>query len=228
MISKNRVYYKSVNKTLKLIIIALFVTSSIFTFFNLFFINNTKAFENTAEWRITLNITESDGTKDTVVFGVKNDASNDQDQYDMPKPPSPQIPYLRAWFNTDLEEPYNTLWEDYRGLSEENKAWNLTVMWISDNSSETNITISWGISEVLASGYDLVYLYTTDIVDMKGNNKYQFTSLNTEPQNFQIILENKELNETSDIINVSSTLLLASIIVIIIIIIIAVYIKKKK
>ena len=228
MKSKYRVDKSSINKVLKLTIIILFIISSIFTFSNLFFINNTKASENTAEWQVTLEISESNGIKDTVVFGEKIGASNGKDEYDMPKPPAPQIPYTRAWFNTDLEEPYNILWEDYKALSEDYKAWNLTVIWISENSSTTNVTISWKISEVLASGYDLVYLYTPDILDMKVNSNYQFTSSNSEPYNFQIILENKELNGTSDTNNISSTLLIGLIIVIIIIIIIAVYIKKRK
>jgi len=214
---------------LKLTIIIFLITSSIFTLFNLFFINNTKAYENSAEWEVTLNITGSDGTKDTAVFGEKNGASNVIDQYDMPKPPDPpQIPYIKASFNTNLEEPYNTLWKDYRALSGDYQKWNLTIIWISDNSSTTNITISWEISNVSASGYDLVYLHSPDIIDMKTNSNYQFSSSNSEPHNFQIVLQNKELNGTSDTNDIFSTLLIGLIIVIIIIIIIAVYIKKRK
>ena len=228
MKSKYRVNNRSFNKILKLTIILLLVTSSIFTLFNLFYINNTKAYENSAEWQVTLNINGSDGTKDTLVFGGKNGASDNKDLDDTPEPPAPQIPYIRAWFNTDLEEPYNTLWKDYRALSDGYNVWNLTVIWVSDNSSTTNITISWEISEVLASGYDLVYFYSPDIVDMKVNSNYQYSASNNEPHSFQIILQNKALNGTSDTNNISSTLLIGLIIVIIIIIIIAVYIKKRK
>ena len=227
MESKYRVNNRSINKVLILTTIILLVTSSIFTFFDLFFINNTKASENTMEWQVKLEITESNGTKDTVVFGEKNNASDGKDQYDEPKPPTPQIPYTRAWFNTDLEEPYKTLWYDYRTLSEDYKLWNLTIICVSENSSKTNIIISWKTSEVLASGYDLIYLYTPDIVDMKTNNNYQFTSSNYEPHNFQIILQNKELNGTSDTNNISSSLIIGFIITIVIIII-AVYIMKRK
>ena len=228
MKSKYKVDNRSINKVLRLAIIILFIISSIFTLSNLFFINNTKASENTVDWQVTLNIIGSDGTKDTVIFGEKNNASDGKDQEDLPKPPAPQIPYIRASFTTNLEEPYNTLWYDYRALSEDSKTWNLTIIWVSDNSSTTNITISWEISEILPSGYELVYLYTPDIVDMKTNSNYQFTSSNSEPHNFQIILQNKELNGTSDTNDISSTLLIGLIIVIIIIIIIVVYIKKRK
>jgi len=228
MKSKYRVDNISINKVLKLTIIILFITSSIFTLSNLFFINNTKASENTAEWQVTLNITGSDGTKDTVVFGEKNDASNSKDQYDMPKPPDPPIPFIRASFTTNLEEPYNTLWEDYKALSEDYKVWNLTIIWFSDNNLTTNITISWETSEMLASGYDSVYLHNAEIIDMKTDSNYQYTSSNSEPHNFQIILQNKELNGASDTNNITSILLIALIIVIIIIIIVAVYIKKRK
>jgi len=221
------VHKKSVNKLLKLTVITLFVTSSIFTLSNLFFLNNIKAYENNTEWQVTLNINGLDGTKDSLFFGEKNNASNGKDQYDMPKPPDPpQIPYIRAWFKTDLEEPYNILWADYRSLSKEYKIWNFTIIWIPENISQTEITISWEISEVLASGYDLFYLYTPDIVDMKTNNNYQFSSTGSEPHNFQIIIQNKDVNqiETNNI----SYILVGLVIVIIIIIIIAVYIKKKR
>ena len=228
MKSKYKVDKISINKVLKLTIIIFFIISSILALSNSFFINNTKASENTAEWQVTLNITGSDGTKDTVVFGEKNDASNAKDQYDTPKPPAPQVPYIRALFNTDLEEPYNTLWEDYRALSEDSKTWNLTVIWVSDNSSTTNITISWETSKVLESGYDSFYLHNAEIIDMKTNSNYQYTSSNSEPHSFQIILQNKELNGTSDTNNITSILLIGLIIVIIIIIIVAVYIKKRK
>jgi hypothetical protein len=228
MKSRYTVQNRSVNKVLKLTIIILFIISSIFTLSNLFFINNTKASENTSEWQVTLNITGSDGTKDTVVFGEKIDASDGKDQEDLPKPPDPPIPFIRASFITNLEAPYNTLWEDYRALSEDSKTWNLTIIWVSDNNSTTNLTISWETSEVLASGYDSVYLHNAKIIDMKTNSNYQYTSSNSEPQSFQIILQNKELNGASDTNNITSILLIALIIVIIIIIIIAVYIKKRK
>ena len=228
MKSKYKVDNRSINKVLRLAIIILFIISSIFTLSNLFFINNTKASENTVDWQVTLNIIGSDGTKDTVIFGEKNNASDGKDQEDLPKPPAPQIPYIRASFTTNLEEPYNTLWYDYRALSEDSKTWNLTVIWVSDNNSTANIAISWEMPEELANGYNSVYLHNAEIIDMKTNSKYQYTSSNSEPHSFQIILQNTELNGASDTNNITSIILIALIIVIIIIIIIAVYIKKRK
>ena len=215
-------------KDFTILILFILSYSTILTFSYIGIIQNSKASYEDIIWSLTFNIECENNLKDNVVLGEAINASNGKDIYDMPKPPPPQIPYLKAWFTTDLEEPYNILWEDYRTLSEDNKTWNLTILWVSEKSSTTNITIAWEISEVLASGYDLVYLYTPDIVDMKINNNYQFISSNYEPHNFQIILQNKELNGTSsDTNNISSTLIIGFIIVIVIIII-AVYIKKRK
>jgi len=216
------------NKLFRFITIIILSLSFIFTLSSLIIPNIITASENNTEWQVELYFTEPDETSDTVTFGVKNEASDGKDIFDTPKPPAPQIPYTRAWFNTDLEEPYNTLWEDYRALSEDSKTWNLTVIWVSDNSSTANIAISWEMPEELANGYNSVYLHNAEIIDMKTNSNYQYTSSNSEPHSFQIILQNKELIGTSDTNNITSILLIALIIVIIIIIIVAVYIKKRK
>ena len=104
--------------------IIIFVSSLVFILSNMFFINVTTASENKTEWQVTLNISESNGASDTVIFGEKDGASDGQDQYDIPKPPSPQEPYIRSWFTTSLDPPYDTLkiyksvyhrdkWEEY-------------------------------------------------------------------------------------------------------------------
>jgi len=67
-------------------------------------------------WNVTLNFNEDNGNRDYVVFGEAPDANDGEppDSYDMPKPPAPQPPYIRAWFDDNLPIPYDKLGEDYR------------------------------------------------------------------------------------------------------------------
>jgi len=222
-----RVYTKPVNIVLKLMVIVIFVFSSIFTLSNIFFISVTTASDKSTEWQITLNISEPDNASDTVTFGEKNAAAEGQDQYDIPKPPAPQEPYIRSWFTTSLDPPYNTLWEEYRALSDKDKVWNLTIIWISETSLQTDITISWDISGVKASDFDSINLHNTDTINMMKETNYRFTANTNEPYNFQIITKNKTLNETSDT-NGQPLLILTIVIILIILVIIYVYFKKIK
>ena len=223
-----RVYFRLVNKLLKLMTFIIFVTTLVFILSNIFFINVTIASENNTEWQVTLNISEPDGASDTVIFGEKDGASNGQDKYDIPKPPVPQAPYIRSWFTTSLDSPYNNLWEEYKVSSDNDNVWNLSIIWISETTLQTDITISWDISEVIASGYDSVNLHTPNIVDMTVETNYKFTALTNLPYAFQIILQNKTTNDSSDTNEQTSLLILTFVIILLIIVIIVVYLKKIK
>ena len=228
MKTRYRVYFRPVNKLLKLMTIIIFVSSLVFILSNMFFINVTIASKNKTEWQVTLNISESDGASDTVIFGEKDGASDGQDQYDIPKPPSPQEPYIRSWFTTSLDPPYDTLWEEYRESSDDDKVWNLTIIWFSETTFNTNITISWDVSEVVATGYDSLNLNALNSVDMKVETNYQFTALSILPYTFQIILKNKTTNDSSGTNEQTSLILLTLVIIILIIVIIAIYLMKIK
>lgn len=224
-----RKFNKSIVKLLRLIIIISIVTNSIFTCYNLFFINIVRATENSSsEWQIMLNITETDGANDFLILGEKLEASDGKDQFDLPKPPFPQPPYIYSWFTTSLDSPYDILWKDYRGYLDANKIWNLTIIWSSDTSEQTNITISWDKSELDTSGYNSIILIASNNVDMTKENNYQFKANSNEPYNFQISLKNKILNGISNTDEQTTLLILILLIIILIIIIITLYIKKIK
>jgi PKD repeat protein len=144
-------------------------------------------------WNVTLHFTNTGGQHDYVVFGEATDANDGPpaDTYDIPKPPTPSTPYIRAWFNDSLPVPYDVLWEDYRHYPGMYKIWNLTVHWMpSSGSSPTTITISWNTTEFNDNEYESVTLCTNDetpLQDMLMNSSYIFSCPAYVPQNFKII-----------------------------------------
>jgi len=155
-------------------------------------LNITASSSETLEWSVTLIFYEKDGANSNVVFGEALDASDGQDSYDTPSPPPSIPPYIRTWFDSDLNEPYNNLFKDIRIYPDESKIWDLYVQWVpSDFTSSSDFTISWSISEISASKYDSVVLfdYDNDIVvaDMQLENNYTYTSSAMKPYYFQII-----------------------------------------
>ncbi|MCK5113047.1 MAG: hypothetical protein KAQ84_05835, partial [Thermoplasmatales archaeon] len=130
-------------------------------------------------WDVTLNFNEPGGVNDYVIFGEADDANDGppHDDYDMPRPPLPQPPYIRAWFNDNLPTPYGEPFEDYRLYPDTYKVWNLTVQWMPKSPyPSTDITISWNINHVNASEYDSVVLYdvgsSLTVADMLVDSNY--------------------------------------------------------
>ena len=171
-------------------------------------IKYTIAEKNTTdEWNVKLEFTDSTGVGDYVRFGEASDANNGPppDDYDMPKPPSPPFPpYIRAWLDNDLEkQPFNLLLHDYRDLSSDSNTWNLTIIWVpDDSSSNTTITISWDVNNITSIGYDSVKLYGEDesnpVSNMLTDESYDFICPSNEAQSFQIQCKNEESNGQSD------------------------------
>jgi hypothetical protein len=160
-------------------------------FSSIIFIQTAKS-ERSLEWSVTLFFNETDGANDNIIFGEALDAQDGQDSYDTPKPPAGVTPYIYAWFDTDLTEPYNKLMKDIRKNPDTNKIWNLTVQWFpSDYSSSTEITISWSNSDSIISHYDTCILYDYDnsiaVADLLSENSFTYTSSALIPYNFQII-----------------------------------------
>ena len=153
------------------------------------------------EWNITLNFNEDGGKLDYVIFGEAPDANDGEpaDIYDSPKPPAPQTPYIRAWFDDNLSMPYNKLWEDYRHYPDTEKVWDLYAKWECYVSNITNITISWDIGGFTGCEYTSVVLWRYDpfdmewdfVADMLISNNYVYTPRWFNEQwlidNFQII-----------------------------------------
>jgi hypothetical protein len=117
---------------------------------------------------------------------------------------------------------------DYKKLSDDDKIWNFTIIWSSDKSLPTDITISWELSEVSASGYDGFDLLVPNSIDMTKENSYQFTADINEPYSFQISLNNKTQKDMSSTNEQTFVLYLIFIIMIIAIIAIVIYVMKIK
>ena len=155
----------------------------------------------TIEWDVTLNFNEYGGKLDYAVFGEAPDANDGPpaDSYDAPKPPAPQPPYVRAWFDDNLTMPYNKLWEDFRQYPDTNKTWDLYVKWECYNANLTNITISWDVGGFIGCEYNSVVLWRYDpfgmkwdlVADLLASNNYVYTPLWFNEQwlmdSFQII-----------------------------------------
>jgi hypothetical protein len=157
--------------------------------------SQTKESNFSITWDVQLNFNEPGGAFDYVVFGEAPDANDGppHDSYDEPKPPAPQPPFIRSWFNDYLPEPYNILWRDYRHYPDTSKQWNLTVQWFpTDYVTPTTITISWITAEVDESEYNIVKFCNsggTQLKDMLTENSYSFTCPALVPQIFYIICQ---------------------------------------
>jgi len=142
-------------------------------------------------WSVALNFTAPVDNSDYVVFGERPGAKDGQDSWDIPKPGIPPAPYIYSWFDAELNEPYNKLWEDYRYYPDNNKTWDL---YVSCNISEpvfdsTNITISWDTAYVNNSEYDVFILrncHNVDTTDMMLNGEYTFNASFNTLYHFQI------------------------------------------
>lgn len=176
-----------------MIIVAMLVFSSVFMF-SFMFIESSKAADEDIEWSIQLNIKPDEGANDTLIFGEVSDASNDKDEYDVPKPPAPQSPHIRAWFNTNLDPPYNLLWEEYRKYPDNYNVWNFTIMWTPENDLSTSVNIYWDISQVSNTEYSSTHLYknNSNVADMMTDDSYTYLHSANTPYTFQIISQSEE------------------------------------
>lgn len=147
------------------------------------FVEQTVTVIQYSSWDVILNITEqSEVIGDTVIFGEKSDAIDGQDIYDAPKPDIPPAPpYIYAWLDAGLSEPYNRLWEDYRFYPDTYKIWDL---YVECNTTvplilgTIDLVVSWNTTATNAIEYDYIGLYDSDILvaDMKTIDTYMFTA----------------------------------------------------
>ena len=141
-------------------------------------------------WDVTLNISVPGNVDDYVVFGENYYASDGQDTYDQVKPPMPFPPYLYAWFDAGLSEPYNILWRDYRKYPDNFKVWNLSVLWASSSDNSTNITIQWNGSALLIYEYSSIVLKDVSaniLVNMLTFSNYTYNASPLITYEFQVI-----------------------------------------
>ena len=146
-------------------------------------------------WSCRINAYEPGGSFDYAVIGEASDAVNGPppDTYDVAKPPSPILPFLRVWLNDSLPEPYNYLWMDYRHYPGVMTVWNLSIQWVpSDGSSPTIVTLTWNITDLQHSEYSVIQLCTmtgTPLQDMLVSDSYVFSCPANIAQGFTIVAE---------------------------------------
>jgi len=135
-----------------------------------------------------LSFAGPDGVNDFIVFGEASTASDGQDSYDVPKPPTPSEPFIYAWFDAGLGVPYNFLMKDYRSYPDTYKVWDMYVRW--EDSGSENITIYWNSSDMGDSEYGVVTLKdvsTGSTTDMLLESNYTYFASDGVIRYFQII-----------------------------------------
>ncbi len=143
-------------------------------------------------WDVQLNFSETGGTNDYVVFGEAPDARDGPpaDSYDVAKPPAPMEPYIRACMKDGLPTPYINLWKDYRKYPDNQKTYNLTILWApEDGESPTTITIQWSKVKLNTSQYDKVALYNSTgilVSNMLSTTSFSYTAPAGTTKTFKI------------------------------------------
>jgi hypothetical protein len=190
----------------------------------------TEAESSTNSWKDTIKILGPSGTSSTLVIGEMNNASNGKDEYDIPLPPdSPQRPLLVAWFNTNLDLPYDKLLVEYKKPQSNYQVWNISILWQNDpsNKSDANIVMSWDSLKLADSNYNSIQLYENEniVKDMLRSSSYYFNVENNILSDFKIICQN---NITKSESNNNQIVILIIFIIFILIILIAIFIIKNK
>ena len=150
-------------------------------------------------WSLTLYITESTGTGNIVILGASSSASNGTDDLDLPEPPAPpQLPYVRAWFATPFEVPFNRLIHEYKHTPSEHMQWNLSILWVPEpgNTTSTTITIAWDPQQTNASEFGSIRLTENDTVvaNMLTTDSFSYHS-NGTLQQFRVIAQGTPTND---------------------------------
>jgi len=180
-------------------------------------------------WILTLRITGSSDREATIILKGSPNASDGQDVDDIPIPPPPMPPYIRAWFATSFPIPFNVLLNESKQFPSDWAEWNLSIIWVPEleNDSFTTLNITWNPSQAIQSSFDSLQLYerNTSVANMLTENHYSFPS-NGSIHHFQII--GKTINDTSGENDFPILPITLGIIVLVIVVIIAVFWYKQK
>jgi hypothetical protein len=191
------------------------------------------AADDAEAWNITIHIKETSGINgNTIIIGTASNASDSLDQYDLPEPPfPPQFPYLRCWLETSFSVPFNSLLQEYKSSSTDNKVWNLSILWmqIPGNQSTTIIEISWDLIEIKSADLNSLLLYqnNTVVADLLTINSYSFSS-NGSIHHFKIVGQNVQKNNSSEQNDLPILSITLGIIILVIVAIIALFVYKQK
>ncbi len=182
-------------------------------------------------WVLRIQITESSGKGATVILKGSSNASDGQDVLDIPIPPPPMPPYVRAWFTTPFSVPFNALLNESKHMPSERAVWNLSLIWVpeSENDSLTTIEITWNPTQATQTTFTSLQLYQNNIslANMLTESTYSFPS-NGTIHHFQIIGQTISNNTTSEQNNLPILPIALGIIVIVIVAIIALFWYKRK
>jgi len=182
-------------------------------------------------WSLMIKIKEPSGSGNTVVLGGSPNASDGQDDLDLPEPPAPIPPYIRAWFTTPFSIPFNNLLHEYKHIPSQRMEWNFSIVWAPEpgNDSSTTISISWDPTQATKSTYDSFQLYenNTAVANMLTENSYSFPS-NGTLQSFQIIGQSTSTNGVSEQNDLPVLPILLGISVLVIVVIVAFFFYKRK
>ncbi len=153
----------------------------------------------TTSWSVTLHIAETAGAGNTIILGGSSNASNGTDDLDLPEPPAPpQLPYLRAWFTTPFEVPFNRLIHEYKHAPSDRMQWNLSILWVPEpgNHSSTTITLSWDPQQARESGFGTFQITEngTVVADMLTKDSFAYVSNGTVHQ-FTILAQGTPTND---------------------------------
>ncbi len=139
-------------------------------------------------WDVFLNLIGPNNLSDSLVFGEALAASDGYDSYDLLKPGYPSFPFVYAWFDANLSEPYDKLRMDYRKYPGFEKIWDMYVIYGSGESK--NITIDWDSNELIDAEYDTILLKdleTNASVDMRIFDNYTYLASPGTAYHFQIL-----------------------------------------
>ena len=132
--------------------------------------------ENIDDWEVTIDVSETSGKHDYIMFGEKSDASDLVDQYDVPKCPAPPGGYIYIWINAPhLPFPYSTAWFEYRSLPKVATNWEIKVLWVPQGCDSTIATLTWNTDNF--GYYRVVRLFDSNgnfIANMKEDSSYSF------------------------------------------------------
>ncbi len=190
------------------------------------------AYAQEIPWAETLRITEPSGKIATVVFGGSPNASDARDDLDRPEPPAPpEISYIRAWFSTPLQAPFNRLLQEHKHIPADQLQWNLTILWVPEpeNISLTTITIRWDPSQALRSTYSSFELIRTNttVANMLTESSYSFPS-NGTLHHFQIQCRNIPSHPSPEKNDLPILPLTFGVLVVVIVVLVAVVSYKRK
>jgi hypothetical protein len=191
------------------------------------------AFDETVAWSMTLRITESSGTGNTVLLGEKPDASDGLDQYDLPEPPPPpQFPYIRSWFVTSFAIPFDSLLQEYKSSASDHAIWNLSIVWMPapGNQSITTVRLLWDPAQIPVNHNPSLLLYENDVIvaNMITNTSFSFPT-DGSLHRFQIMYQRETSNSTGEPIELPVLLLvMGGVVCVVIIAVIFVVMKRIK